>query len=45
MLAQTLCELDEREYYHRDIKPDNLFGTTDAPYSRTSASPTSVKRA
>ncbi|MEV6357308.1 protein kinase domain-containing protein [Streptomyces hydrogenans] len=25
VLAQTLCELAEREFYHRDIKPDNLF--------------------
>ncbi|MCX4451598.1 protein kinase [Streptomyces sp. NBC_01789] len=24
-LAKTLCELAGREFYHRDIKPDNLF--------------------
>lgn len=24
-LARTLCELAGREFYHRDIKPDNLF--------------------
>jgi|GEM_PF-6214920 len=25
MIAKTLCEIHSKEYFHRDIKPDNLF--------------------